>query len=315
MLSDILQAAIIISILASTIRIATPMLLSALGELVTERSGVMNLGVEGMMLMGAFAAFGVTYFSGSIWLGVLAAMLTGGLMALIMAVMAATLKVEQIVTGMALNLLGSGVSLFWHRLLFDKSQVNVVTIDIFQPIHFPWLSDLPYIGQILFNHRWITYLAFLMVPVVWFFLYRTKYGLLIRSAGENPRAVDTKGISVTRLQYFATIFGGVMAGLGGSFLTLGASPRFVPEITAGRGWLAIVIVIAGNWRPWRIMLAALLFAFLDAFQLHVQGVGVQFPYQILLAIPYVFAIIAVMGSRARSEAPSWLGLPYFREMR
>jgi simple sugar transport system permease protein len=118
-----------------------------------------------------------------------------------------------------------------------------------------------------------------------------------------------------RLQYAATIFGGVMAGLGGSVLTLGASPRFVPEITSGRGWLAIVIVIAGNWRPWRVLLAALLFAFLDAFQLHVQGVGVQFPHQILLAIPYVFAIVAVMSSRARSEAPSWLGIPYFRETR
>ncbi len=315
MLGDILQAAIIASILASTIRIATPMLLSALGELVTERSGVMNLGVEGMMLMGAFTAFAATYFFGSIWLGVLAAMLTGGLMALIMVVMAATLKVEQIVTGMALNLLGSGVSLFWHRLLFDKSQVNVATIDIFRPINIPGLSNLPFVGEVLFSHRWMTYLAFLMVPVVWFFLYRTKYGLLIRSAGENPRAVDTKGVSVAKLQYFSTIFGGLMAGLGGSFLTLGASPRFVPEITAGRGWLAIVIVIAGNWQPWRILLAALVFAFLDAFQLHLQGIGVQFPHQILLAIPYIFAIVAVMGSRARSEAPSWLGIPYFRETR
>ena len=291
--TEILQATILASIFASTIRIATPLLMAALGELVTERSGVMNLGVEGMMLMSAFTAFMVTYFSGSLGL----------------------LKVEQIVTGMALNLLGSGVSLFWHRLLFDKSQVNVVTVEIFQPIHIPLLSDLPYVGTVLFTHRWMTYFAFLMVPAVWFFLYRTKYGLLIRSSGENPRAVDTKGVSVTRLQILATLFGGIMAGLGGSVLTLGASPRFVPEITSGRGWLAIVIVIAGNWLPWRIMLAALVFAFLDAFQLHVQGVGVQFPHQILLAIPYVFAIIAVMGSRARSEAPSALGIPYFRETR
>ena len=313
--TEILQATILASIFASTIRIATPLLMAALGELVTERSGVMNLGVEGMMLMSAFTAFMVTYFSGSLGLGVLAAAATGSLMALIMVVMAAVLKVEQIVTGMALNLLGSGVSLFWHRLLFDKSQVNVVTVEIFQPIHIPLLSDLPYVGTVLFTHRWMTYFAFLMVPAVWFFLYRTKYGLLIRSSGENPRAVDTKGVSVTRLQILATLFGGIMAGLGGSVLTLGASPRFVPEITSGRGWLAIVIVIAGNWLPWRIMLAALVFAFLDAFQLHVQGVGVQFPHQILLAIPYVFAIIAVMGSRARSEAPSALGIPYFRETR
>ncbi len=313
MLTDILQATIIVSILASTIRIATPMLLAALGELVTERSGVLNLGVEGMMLMGAFTGFLAAYASGSLWVGVLAAAATGGLMALIMVLMAAILKVEQIVSGLALNLLGAGVSLFWHRLLFDKTQVVVATIDIFRPLNIPGLSDLPYVGPVLFTHRWMTYFALLMVPVVWFFLYRTKYGLLIRSAGENPRAVDTKGVSVTRLQAYATLFGGVMAGLGGAVLTLAASPRFVPDISAGRGWLAIVIVIAGNWLPWRILAAALIFAFLDALQLHLQGIGVQFPHQILLAIPYIFAIVVMMGSRARSEAPSALGLPYFRE--
>lgn len=313
MLTDILQATIIVSILASTIRIATPMLLAALGELVTERSGVLNLGVEGMMLMGAFTGFLAAYASGSLWVGVLAAAATGGLMALIMVLMAAILKVEQIVSGLALNLLGAGVSLFWHRLLFDKTQVVVATIDIFPQLNIPGLSDLPYVGPVLFTHRWMTYFALLMVPVVWFFLYRTKYGLLIRSAGENPRAVDTKGVSVTRLQAYATLFGGVMAGLGGAVLTLAASPRFVPDISAGRGWLAIVIVIAGNWLPWRILAAALIFAFLDALQLHLQGIGVQFPHQILLAIPYIFAIVVMMGSRARSEAPSALGLPYFRE--
>lgn len=312
-MSDIFQAAIIVSILTSTIRIATPLLLAALGELVTERSGVLNLGVEGMMLMGAFTGFMATYFLGSLWLGVLAAMITGGLMALIMVFMASTLKVEQIVTGMALNLLGSGVSLFWHRLLFDKSEINVATIKIFEPLHIPGLSDLPYLGEILFSHRWMTYLALLMVPVIWFFLYRTKYGLQMRSLGENPRAIDMKGVNITRLQYLATCFGGVMAGLAGSVLTLGSSPRFVPEISAGRGWLAIVIVIAGNWLPWRILIAALVFAFLDSFQLHVQGIGVQIPFQILLAIPYVFAILAMIGSRARSEAPSHLGVPYIRE--
>lgn len=311
--SDLLQAAIITSILASAFRIATPMLLAALGELITERAGILNLGVEGMMLMGAFMGFMVTYFSGNIWLGVVAAMGVGGTMALIMVFMAATLKVEQIVTGMALNLRGSGISLFWHRLLFDKSTVNVATIEIFKPLNITGLSDIPYLGEILFSHRWMTYMAFLMVPVIWFFLYRTKYGLQIRSLGENPRALDMKGVSVIRLQYLATIFGGIMAGLGGAFLTLGASPRFVPEISAGRGWLAIVIVIAGNWLPWRIMLAGLVFALLDSFQLHVQGVGAQIPYQILLAIPYVFAIIAMISRKARSEAPSHLGVPYMRE--
>jgi simple sugar transport system permease protein len=313
MSNQIFQAAIIASIFASTIRLATPLLLAALGELVTERSGVMNLGVEGIMLLSAFTSFMVTYVSGSIWLGVLAALVTGGLMALLMAFMAITLKVEQIVTGMALNLLGAGISLFWLRLMTSTAKVDYLIIEIFKPIEIPYLSSIPYIGEVLFSQRWLTYFAFFMVPVIWFFLYRTKYGLQIRSVGENPKAVDTKGVNVARLQYLATIFGGMMAGLGGAFLTLAASPRFVPGMSGGRGWLAIVIVIAGNWLPWRITLAALVFAFLDAFQLHVQGVGVQIPYQILLALPYIFAIIAMMGSRARSESPSSLGVPYTRE--
>ena len=313
MSNQIFQAAIIASILASTIRLATPLLLAALGELVTERSGVMNLGIEGIMLLSAFTSFMLTYVSGSIWLGVLAALVTGGLMALLMAFMAITLKVEQIVTGMALNLLGAGISLFWLRLMTTNAKVDYLIIEIFKPIKIPYLSSIPYIGDIFFSQRWLTYFAFFMVPLIWFFLYRTKYGLQIRSVGENPKAVDTKGVNVARLQYLATIFGGMMAGLGGSFLTLASSPRFVPGMSGGRGWLAIVIVIAGNWLPWRITLAALVFAFLDAFQLHVQGVGVQIPYQILLALPYIFAIIAMMGSRARSESPSALGVPYIRE--
>lgn len=311
--NQIFEAAIIASILASMIRLATPLLLAALGELVTERSGVMNLGVEGMMLLSAFTSFMATYYSGNLWWGVAAGILTGGLMALLMAFMAITLKVEQIVTGMALNLLGAGISLFWLRLMTSTAKVDYLIVEIFKPLEIPGLSDLPFIGEILFSHRWITYFAFFSVPVIWFFLYRTRYGLQIRSVGENPKAVDTKGVNVARLQYAATIFGGMMAGLAGTFLTLAASPRFVSGISGGRGWLAIVIVIAGNWLPWRIMIASLVFALLDAFQLHLQGIGVQIPYQILLALPYVFAIIAMMGGRARSEAPSALGVPYSRE--
>jgi general nucleoside transport system permease protein len=310
--TQLLQTAILASILASMLRLATPLLLAALGEMVAERSGVMNLGVEGMMLLSAFTSYVVTYFTGSLLLGLAVAVVTGGLMALLMAFMAVTLKVEQIVTGMALNLLGAGLSVFLLRLIFGTTG-DVITIRLFNPVHIPVLSGLPVVGPVLFGQRPLTYAAFGLVPVLWFFMYRTKYGLQLRAVGESPKAVDTKGVDVARLRYLATIFGGMMAGLAGAALTLGASPRFVPGITAGRGWLAIVIVIAGNWLPWRIMLAALIFAFLDAFQLQVQGVGVQIPYQILLAIPYVFAIIAMMVNRARSEAPSFLGVPYQRE--
>jgi general nucleoside transport system permease protein len=153
----------------------------------------------------------------------------------------------------------------------------------------------------------------LMVPAIWFFLFKTKYGLLIRCLGENPRAVDMKGISVIRLQYLAVLFGGMLGGVAGSYLTIASVGMFVPDISAGRGWLAIVLVIAGNWNPWRILIAALLFAFLDAFQLQMQGLGVQLPYQLFLAMPYIFAILAMLGSRTKSRAPQALGVPYSRE--
>ncbi|OGO30290.1 MAG: ABC transporter permease [Chloroflexi bacterium RBG_16_54_11] len=314
MLGSLLQAAIIVNILASTIRIATPLLLGAMGELVSERSGVMNLGIEGTMLMSSYVAFLVDFQTNSIILAILAAMLTGAIMSLIMAFMASTLKVDQTVTGLALNLLASGISLFWYRVAFKgTSTESIPTIQTMGTVKLPLLGDLPYLGEIFFSQGLLTYLAFLMVPVIAFVLYRTHTGLAIRSLGENPRAVDMKGINVTRLQYMSVIFGGVMSGLAGSFITIGTTVRFLPEISAGRGWLALVIVIAGNWRAGRILLATLLFAFLDAFQLQLQGIGIQFPFQILLAAPYILAVVVLMSSRARSQAPKHLGMPYMRE--
>ena len=230
------------------------------------------------------------------------------------AFMASTMKVDQTVTGLALNLLASGISLFWYRVAFKG--ISTESIPTIQPMgitKIPVLSNIPYIGEILFSQGLLTYLAFIMVPVIAFFLYRTQIGLSIRSLGENPRAVDMKGINVIRLQYLSVIFGGVMSGLAGAFITIGTTVRFLPEITAGRGWLALVIVIAGNWKAGRILLATLLFAFLDAFQLQLQGIGIQFPFQILLAAPYILAILVIMGSRARSLAPRHLGVPYLRE--
>jgi ABC-type uncharacterized transport system permease subunit len=266
------------------------------------------------MLMSSFVAFLVDFETNSILLAILAAMLTGALMSLIMAFMASTMKVDQTVTGLSLNLLASGISLFWYRVAFKGTSTEAIpTIHTMGITKIPLLSEIPYLGEILFSQGILTYLAFLMVPVIAFFLYRTQIGLSIRSLGENPRAVDMKGINVTRLQYLSVIFGGVMSGLAGSFITIGTTVRFLPEITAGRGWLALVIVIAGNWKAGRILLATLLFAFLDAFQLQLQGIGIQFPFQILLAAPYIMAILVLMGSRARSLAPRHLGIPYQRE--
>lgn len=314
MWNELLQPVIIISVLASTFRIATPVLTAALGELVTERAGVLNMGVEGMMLTGAFAGFYVTYQTDSLWLGILGGMLAGAAMSLIMGFMGVTLRLNQTVIGLGINLLAFGLTFYWYRVTYDVGGASSTpTVDIFPPLEIPVLSGIPYLGEIIFSQRFFTYFAFLMVPLISFFLYRTKYGMALRGIGENPRAVDSKGLSVRKYQYLAVLFGGLMAGLGGALLPLASTALFVTNITAGRGWLAIVLVIAGNWIPWRVMVAAIIFAFLDAFQLQLQGLGVRIPYQVLLAIPYIAAIIVMMSARAKSEAPSALGVPYARE--
>jgi simple sugar transport system permease protein len=266
--------------------------------------------------MGAFVGFLITYNSQSLWLGVMAAMVAGALMGLLMAVMASTLKVDQTVTGLAINILASGLSFYLFRLAFkDVGSENLPSITTFEVVKIPLLSEIPYLGRILFSQHALTYLALLLVPVIAFFLYRTKYGLELRSVGENPRAVDMKGISVPVRQYLAVMFGGVMSGLGGAFLTLASAGLFVPEISGGRGWIALAIVIFGNWRPARIVVGALFFGLIDSFQLSLQAVGVELPYQLLLALPYLFTILALVVGRGRSRAPLALGIPYHREER
>lgn len=312
MWADLLETGIIVSVLAATIRIATPILFAALGELVAERAGVYNMGLEGMMLMGAFTGWLGTYHSGSAMAGLGAAMLAGLLMSLLFAVMVITLQIEQIVTGLALNLLASGLSTFWLRSAFSDMS-TVPGISILQNAPIPLLSDIPYLGPILFDQRVVTYVVLLAVPVVWLLLYRSRLGLEIRCIGENPKALDIKGHSVALRQYAAVLFGGAMAGLGGACLTVAATAHFVPDMVNGRGWLALVIVIAGGWTPGRVLAAALIFSFLDALQLQIQGVGIQIPYQLLLAMPYIAAILALMLRRKAGRAPAMLGMSYRRE--
>jgi simple sugar transport system permease protein len=311
MIAELLETSIIISVLAATVRIATPILLAAIGEMIAERSGVYNMGLEGTMLMSAFTAYLGAYYTGSLWLGVLVAVATGGVMSLVFAFLVISLKVEQIVTGLALNLLGSGLSIFWLRAAFANAS-QTPTIPFFDNAPIPVLSDIPFLGSILFDQKLLTYLALLAVPAAWYLLFRTRYGLELRCAGENPKALDIKGIDVSTRQYAAVVFGGVMAGLGGAFLTVGSAARFVPEMTNGRGWLAIVIVIAGMWRPVPVLLATLVFSFLDALQLQIQGIGVAIPYQLLLAMPYICAILVLAIRRSQSGAPAMLGIAYWR---
>jgi simple sugar transport system permease protein len=313
-MSDLLQSAFIVSLLAGMVRIATPILFGALGELVTERAGVLNLGVEGVMLMGAFAGFIIAYFTGSLWTGVAGAIAAGALMGLLMAFMVSTLKVDQTVTGLALNLLSSGVTFYLYRVAFkDVSATNLPNLKIFEVARIPLLSQIPVLGEVIFSQHLLTYIALALVPIIWFFLYRTKYGLELRVMGENPRAVDMRGTNVASRQYLAVMFGSMLAGLGGAFLTLASAGLFVPQISGGRGWIALALVIFGNWRPYQIFLGALFFGLIDSFQLQLQAVGVDLPYQLLLTLPYVLTILVLLGSRGRTRAPLALGIPYMRE--
>jgi general nucleoside transport system permease protein len=311
--SDVLTEAFAISLAAGMIRIATPLLFGALGELVTERAGIMNLGIEGNMLIGAFAGFLTAYKTGSLWLGVVAAVLAASLTGLLMAFMSATLRVDQTITGLAINLLASGMTFYLFRVAFKSvGSSNLPSVHTFKVVRIPLLSAIPIIGKVLFAQHALTYIAVLLVPVITWFLYRTRHGLELRLIGENPRAADMRGINVTLRQYLAVVFGSMMAGVGGAFLTLASAGLFVPQISGGRGFIAFALVIFGNWSPSRILIGALFFGLIDSFQLQIQAVGVNVPHQLLLALPYILTILVLLANRRRTKAPLALAIPYVR---
>ena len=309
-MSELFSEAILISILAGTVRIMTPILFAAIGELVTQRAGIWNMGVEGTMLMGAFTAYIVASSTGSVWLAVWAAMASGALMGLLTAFMTATMRVDHFISGLGINLLAGGLTLYWFRI-YIKGRPQP-TFDGFDSVAIPVLSSIPWLGEILFTQRLLTYLAIAMVPAIWFLLYRTRWGLELRCLGENPKALDIKGINIVRRQYLAVMIGSVMTGLGGGFLMLGFSDRFLADITAGRGWLAVVAIIAGNWMPRGVLAAVLVFALLESVATHVQVLSLNVPHQIFLALPYLASILLLMGLRRKTNQPVKLGIPYFR---
>ncbi len=289
MWSELLTQAVLVSLLATAVANATPILLAALGETVSELAGVYNMGLEGTMAIGAFSAFIATYLSGSPWVGVLAGMGGGMAATAIIVGLAIFLKVEQIVSGLAVNLLAAGLTAFLYKVIFTTT--TPPAIPIMAPVAIPLLSDIPWIGPILFRQRALTYLALLLVPAAGWLLYRSRPGLELRSVGENPLVLEARGLSVKGRQAVAVLICGALGGLGGAFLTAGSAVRFVPEMVNGRGWLAIIAVVAGAWRPAGVLAATFGFALLDSLQLHVQGVGIKLPYQILLAAPYVASLV------------------------
>ena len=298
------------SVVASAIRLATPYIFASLGETLGQRSGVLNLGVDGMMLMGAFFAFYTVYTTNSLILGVLAALVVGALMGLAMAFVSVTLKAEQGISGIGVYLFGLGMS----ELLFQELIGTPKSVDGFPRIHFPVLSDIEFlgIGEIFFNHNLLVYVAFALVPVTTFVLNKTNFGLAIRAVGQNPEAADAMGVSVARVRYATVTLGGMLAGLAGASLSIALLKVFQQNLTAGQGFIAVALVYFGGWRPYQVLLGALLFSFVNALQLQISVTGADIPSEFAVMAPYVITIIALVFASQRRDKPDALTKPFER---
>jgi len=300
---------LLVALLAGTVTAATPLIFAALGELITEKSGVLNLGVEGMMLMGAIAAFAGATTSGSLALGVVCGALAGAGTAGVFGVLALTLLANQVATGLALTIFGTGLSAF-----VGQRYVSLTLIGM-QPIAVPGLSQIPLVGPVLFTQNALVYLSLAAFGVTQWFLYRTKAGLILRAVGESPESAHAVGYRVVRIRYAATLLGGALAGVAGAYLAVAYTPMWVEQLTAGRGWIAVALVVFATWRPVRVLGGAYLFGGVTILQLHAQALGLAVPSQLLSALPYLATIgVLVVISRnvqtIRVNAPASLGKPF-----
>jgi simple sugar transport system permease protein len=294
------------AIILTIITASTPLLLAALGELVAERSGVLNLGVEGMMIMGAVCGFAAAAMSGQPVVGLLAAIAAGMAMAALFGFLTLVLVANQVATGLALTLLGIGLSGLIGEPFVGKAGVKVAAIYI------PGLTDIPFFGPILFGHDPLVYLAVALTAVVSWFLFRTRGGLIIRAVGDNQSSAHALGYSVIRVRFMAVLFGGALAGLAGAYLSLAYTTQWLDNMTAGRGWIALALVVFGTWLPYRVMIGALLFGAVGILQLHAQAYGIRVPPQFLSSLPYlttVVVLVLISRNRAlmRSNTPACLG--------
>jgi len=306
---------ILIGIFSTTIRLAIPVLFVALGEIFVQRSGMLNLGLEGLMLIGASCGFTVTFLTGNPLLGILSAMLLGGLVCLLMGYFSITLGVNQIIAGIAIWILGMGLSSFMYRIYVLPGLEVFPTITPLPPVEIPVLSQIPALGEILFKHNILVYFALLLVPLSIMILFRTTIGLKITAVGENPRAADSVGINVHRIRYLCIIIGGVMAGLGGAYLTVADLGAFMEGMVAGRGWIAFALIAFGMWNPLLILVGCLIFGGAQAFQFRLQAMGVGIPYFALLIMPYVVILttLVLMAKIKKRAPPAAMTLPYKRE--
>ncbi len=302
----------IISLLSGTLRTSTPILLAALGQVYTQKSGILDLSVEGTMIVSCLAAFAAAFFSQSLLIGLLAAVLTGILYSSLMAFLCITVRANQVIAGTALTMLGTGLASFMYRVIFGIRELPPI-IQSFKPIHFGPLGNIPVIGPILFSHNITIYLALILVFVTWFVMNRTVFGLQVHAVGEYPRAADSKGIRVRTIRYASVMLGGLYSGLAGASMSLGFMNTYTDHMIAGRGFIAIAVVVFARWHPVKALGAALLFGGANTLQMRMQSIGMDIPNQLLQALPYILTVVVLLGVSKHVNFPSAFGTPYSRE--
>jgi len=300
--------AILLSVAVRTLVAGTPLLLGTLGEILAERSGVLNLGVEGVMLLGAFFSFYVAFTTGNLWLGLLAAIVMGAIMGVVIAIVNVTLQAQQGISGIGIYLFGLGMS----DLLFQITLGTVETVKGFPEMHFPVLSDLPWVGEIFFQQNLLVYIAYILVPISWFLLNKTNVGLKIRAVGENPEAADSLGVSVSTVRYFTCILGGILSGIAGASMSIALLNVFQQNLTSGLGFIAVALVYFGGWRPFGVLIGSLIFSMVNALQLWVQVLSIPIPSDVAIMMPYLLTILALVIAVQRVKPPTALAKPFER---
>jgi len=299
------------SLWSAVLRIATPLIFGVLGALLCERVGVLNLAIEGIMTMGAMIGWLSVYLGADLWTGLAIAAVAGAVIGLLHAFLTVSLSLSQHVSGLGITLFASSLAYFIYRLVVNVGSLPP-TIEPFQPLELPMLSDLPFFGEIFFSQMGPTYLALFAVVLMAYILRQTPLGLAIRMTGENPHAVDAQGLNPIMIRIFAIVVGSALMALGGSFLTTAAFNSFFPEMVQGRGWICIALVIFASWQPGKALFGAILFSFFDAYQLRLQHVVEDVPYQLFLMAPYVLSILALILVSRRAKVPEALMAPYRR---
>jgi ABC-type uncharacterized transport system permease subunit len=309
---SLLSGAQLDGFLQATTRLAIPIMLAALGGLFSERAGVLNIALDGMMLCGSLVGFVVAYLAGPLWPGVVAGMLAGALLGLVLGFYTVTLRSNQVVVGVAINLLAIGVTSFAYRAVFGTG-TNQPRVDSFASVDIPGLSHLPIIGPLFFRQDPLVYLTLALVAASSILLFRSAFGSRVIAVGEHPQAAETLGISVARTRYACLVISGLFAGIGGAYLSLSATGVFLDNMTAGRGYIALAILVLGRRQPVGVLAASLLFGAADALQLRGQTFGLGIPYQFFLMLPYLLTIVVLIGLVGRADAPAALGVPFTRD--